>query len=87
MADLSECFAIAIRELHATTDLLTEHAIFCYQVRIAKPEFCVNRLGNRPQQFLPVHTSIILAKTSSINDQYGRKCHEIQGEARIMIEA
>ena len=42
MADLSECFAIAIRELHATTDLLTEHAIFCYQVRIAKPEFCVN---------------------------------------------
>jgi hypothetical protein len=80
-ADLSEGLAIAIRELHATTDLLTENAIFCSQVRIAKPELCVNGLGNRPQQFLPIHTSITPAKTSSIDDQYGRKCREIQGEA------
>jgi hypothetical protein len=81
LADLSECFAIAIRELHATTDLLTENTIFCYQVPTAKPEFFVNGLGNRPQQFLPVHTSSTPAKTSSIDDQYGRKCHEIQVEA------
>jgi hypothetical protein len=62
LADLSECLAIALCELHATTDLLTENAIFCYQVRIAKPEFFVNRRGDRPEQFLPVHTSIILAR-------------------------
>jgi len=81
LAKLGECFAIAIRELHATVDLLTENAILGDQVRITKSELFVNRLGDRPPQFLPVHTSITPAKTSSIDDQYGRKRHAIQGEA------
>ena len=80
LAKLGECFAIAIRELHATVDLLTENAILGDQVRIAKPERFVNRRGDRPQQSLPVHTSITPAKTSSIDDEYGRKCHAIQVE-------
>ena len=81
LAKLGECCAIAIRELHPTVDLLTENAILGDQVRIAKPELFVNRLGDRPQQFLPVHTAITPAKTSSIDDQYGRKRHAIQVEA------
>jgi hypothetical protein len=81
LANLGEFFAIAIRELHATSDLLTEHAILCYQVRIAKPEFFVNRLGDRPEQFLPVHTSNTPTKASYVDNQYGRKRNEIQVEA------
>jgi hypothetical protein len=81
LANLGECLAIAIRELHTTSDLLTENAILCYQVRIAKPEFFVNRRGDRPEQFLPVHTSNTPNKTSYVDDQYGRKRNEIQVEA------
>ena len=81
LANLGECFTIAIRELHAASDLLTEHAILCYQIRIAKPELFVNRRGDRPEQFLPVHTSNTPTKASYIEDQYGRKRNEIQVEA------
>jgi hypothetical protein len=87
LANLGECFTITIRELHAASDLLTENAILCHQVRIAQPELFVNRRGDRPEQCLPVHTSNILTKTSYIDDQYGRKRNEIQVEAWIMVEA
>src|SRR6516165_7425388 len=87
LAKLGEDFAIAVREVHTTTDLLAENAILGYQVRIAKPELFVNRRGDRPQQFLPIHTSITPAKTSSMDDQYGRKRHEIQAETGLMVEA
>jgi len=83
-ANLGEFFAIAIRELHATIDLLAENAILSYQVRIAQPELFVNRLGDRPQQFLPVHTSktpLPRHLTSYIDAQYGLKRNEIQVEA------
>jgi len=49
LAMLGECLTIAIRELHATSDLLTKQAILCYQVRIAKPDRLVNRRGDRPE--------------------------------------
>jgi len=84
--NLGKALAIAICELHATPDLLTENAILGYQVRTAKPELFVNRLGDRPEQFLPVHTSIILAKTAYMDEQYGRKRHEFQVEACITVE-
>src|SRR6266571_750027 len=72
--NLGKALAIAICELHATPDLLTENAILGYQVRIAKPELFVNRLGDRPEQFLPVHTSktpLPRHLTSYIDAQYG----------------
>src|SRR5712692_1684518 len=81
LAKLGEYLAITIRELHAAVDLLAENAILGSQVRIAQPELFVNRLGDRPEQFLPVHTSIIPAKTSHIDGQYGRKRNEMQVEA------
>jgi hypothetical protein len=46
LAKLGECLAIADREVHTTADLLAEHTILGYQVRIAQPEFFVNRLGD-----------------------------------------
>jgi hypothetical protein len=78
---LSECSAIAVGELYATGELLAENAILGDQVRIAQAELFVNRRGDRPQQLLPVHLSIILATTSYIDNQYGRKRYEIQVEA------
>ena len=87
LAQLGECFAIAVREVHTTADLLAENTILGYQVCIAQPEFFVNRLGDRPQQFLPVHTSITPATTSYMDDQYGRKRHEIQAETGLMVDA
>jgi hypothetical protein len=45
LAKLGECFAIADHEVHTTADLLAENTILGYQVRIAQPEFFVNRLG------------------------------------------
>jgi hypothetical protein len=87
LAKLGEYFAIAVREVHTTADLPAEHAILGDQVHIAKPELCVNRRGDRPQQFLPIHTSITPAKTSSMDDQYGRKRHGIQAETGLMVEA
>lgn len=77
-------FALAIRELHAGSDLLAENAILGYQVRMAQPDLFVNRLGDRPQQSLPVHTSTIPAKASSPDGQYRRKRHEIQAEVCSM---
>jgi hypothetical protein len=87
LAKLGECFALAIREVHTTTDLLAENTILGYQVRIAQPEFFVNRRGDRPQQRFPVHTSSTPATTSYMDNQYGRKRHEIQAETRLMIDA
>jgi hypothetical protein len=87
LAKPGECFAITVREVHTTVDVLAEQAILGDQVRIAKPELFVNRLGDRSQQFLPVHTSITPAKTSSMDDQYGRKRSEIQAETELMAEA
>jgi hypothetical protein len=46
LAKLGECFAIAVREVHTTADLLAENAILGYQVRIAQPELFVNRRGD-----------------------------------------
>jgi hypothetical protein len=71
LAHLGECLAIVIRKLHATSDLLTEHAILGDQVRIAKPELFVNRRGVRPEQFLPVHTSHIPTKASHLRISMG----------------
>jgi hypothetical protein len=45
-AQLGERFAVAVRELDATGDLLAEQAILDNQVRIAQPEFFVNRRSN-----------------------------------------
>ena len=87
LAHRGECVAIALRELHATRDLLTEQVILGDQVRITQPELLVNRRGDRPEQFLPVHTSHTPTKASYIEDQYGRKRNEIQVEACIMGEA
>jgi hypothetical protein len=57
---LGECSAIAVGERHAPIDLLTEQAILGDQVCIAQPELFVYRRGDRPQQLLPVHSSLIL---------------------------
>src|SRR5262252_2832937 len=43
LAKLGECFAVAVREVYTTADLLAEHTILGYQVRIAQPEFFINR--------------------------------------------
>jgi hypothetical protein len=87
LAHLGECLAIAIRERHATRDLLPEQAILRDQVRMAKPELLVNRRSDRPEQCLSVHTSHTPPKAAYIEDQYGRKRNEIQVEACIMVEA
>jgi hypothetical protein len=87
LAKLGEYFAIAVREVHTTANLLAEQAILGEQVCIAKPELFVNRRGDRFQQFLPVHPSITPAKTSFMDDQYGRKCSEIQAETELIAEA
>jgi hypothetical protein len=81
LAKLGGGLTVAISQLHATSDLLTEHAIFCDQVRIAQPELFVNRRSDRPEQLLPVHTSHTPTKTPCVDDQYGRKHYEIQVEA------
>jgi hypothetical protein len=83
----SEDSTILIGRRHATGDLLAQKAILGDQVRMTQPECFVNRRGDRPEQFLPVHPSLTPAKTSSIADQYGRKREEIQAEARLMVEA
>jgi hypothetical protein len=67
LAELGECFALIIRELHTTINLLTAKAVLRSQVCITKPKLFVNRRGDRPQQFFPVHTSIIPAKTSYVD--------------------
>ena len=87
MTDLSEEATIAVTELYTTANLLAENAILGSQVRIAEPEFFVNRLGDRPQQFLPVHTSLPAAKPSYIAAQYELRGHGIQAEACIMVKA
>src|SRR5262250_1200149 len=53
LAKLSQRLAFAIRERYATGDLLTEHAILGYQVRIASSQLFVNRRGDRSKEFLP----------------------------------
>jgi hypothetical protein len=54
---------------------------------MTEPEFFVNRLAKRSQQFLPVHTAVTCAKRPCIDNQYGRKRYEIQAEAWLMGEA
>ena len=46
LAKLGECFAIADRKVYTTADLLAEHTILGYQVRMAQPEFFVNKRGD-----------------------------------------
>jgi hypothetical protein len=46
LAHLGERFAVAVRELDATGDLLAENAILGDQVCIAQPELFVNRRGD-----------------------------------------
>jgi hypothetical protein len=57
---LGECSAIAVGERHAPVDLLTAQTILGDQVGMAQPEFFVYRRGDRPQQLLPVHSSLTL---------------------------
>jgi hypothetical protein len=87
LTKLSEDATIAVTELYTTADLLAENAILGCQVRIAEPECFVNRRGDCPQQFLPVHTSLTTAKTSYIDAQYERKRDDIQAEACLMGKA
>jgi hypothetical protein len=87
LAQLGERFAVAVRELDATRNLLAEHAILCGHIGIAQPELFVNRRVDCPEQFLPVHPSTTPAKTFYMKDQYGRKRSEIQAEACVMVEA
>jgi hypothetical protein len=42
-------------------------------------------IGDRPQQFLPVHSLCIPVMTSCIRDQYGPQQVEIQAERRPRI--
>jgi hypothetical protein len=85
-ANLSKDATIAVTKQYATMNLLAENAIFRFQVRIAQPELLVNRCSDRPEQFFPVHSTIVPTKTSSIDEQYGRKRNEIQAEAHIIVE-
>ena len=62
LTDLGQCFALMVSEVHAPGDLLAENAILGCQVRMTQPELFVNRCGNRPQQFLPVHYSSSLPR-------------------------
>ena len=87
LANFGKCFAIAVRQVHATAHLLAEDTVLRCKVGIAQPELFVNRLCDRPQQFLPVHASCIPTKTPSMENQYGRKRSEIQAEACLMGEA
>ena len=49
-AHIGEYVAVAICEQYATVDLLAENRILRCQVCIVKPDFCTNRLFDRPQQ-------------------------------------
>jgi hypothetical protein len=60
LAKLSEGSAIAIAELHATSDLLAEDTILCGYVGITHPKLFVNRRPNRHQQLLPMHACFYL---------------------------
>jgi hypothetical protein len=84
---LSKSAAITIRPPHATANLLAEYAMLSDQVRIAQPELFIHRRRDRPEQFLPIHTAITSAKRSAMENQYGRKGCEIQGEAGILAAA
>jgi hypothetical protein len=46
LADLSQYFAIAVRQVQPTVDLLAEEAVLSYQILVAQPELFVNRLGD-----------------------------------------
>src|SRR5712691_2322493 len=95
-SDLLECFptqlltnfgqglTVAIAERHETRDLLAKDTVLCGNVCIAEPDLFINRFAERSQQFLPVHSSLTLAKRSSIEDQYERTRDEIQGNAYMM---
>jgi hypothetical protein len=72
--------------LHATPDLLTEHAMLGYQRCMASSQLFVNRRSDGLQQFLLVHTFLTPAKTAYMEEQYGRKSNEFQVEACIMVE-
>src|SRR6266571_8486152 len=58
LANRSKLFAIAVREQQAPSDLLTEEAILRQQILIAQPELLVESIGDRTQQFFPVHLSV-----------------------------
>src|SRR5262249_42832337 len=58
LANRSKFFAIAVCEPQAPSDLLAEEAILRQQILIAQPELLVERIGDRPQQFFPVHLSV-----------------------------
>ena len=81
LTKLSEASAIIIRQLYTAGDLLAQQTILCLQVCITQQKLFVNRCSDRPEEFLPVHSSLTLAKTAFIDEQYGRKRREIQDEA------
>ena len=87
LTNLGEGLTITIGQWHTTSDLVAEDPTFGDQVRVAQPELFINRLGDRPEPFLPVHTTITFAKRPFLEEQYGRKRHEFQDEACIMGEA
>jgi hypothetical protein len=65
LTNLSEGLTVASAQWHTTSDLVAEYLIFGYQVRVAQPELFIKRLGDRPEQFLPVHTTVTFAKRPS----------------------
>jgi hypothetical protein len=58
LANRSKLIALAVREPQASSDLLAEEAILRQQILIAQPKLLVERIGDRPQQFFPVHLSV-----------------------------
>ena len=60
LSNLSKGLTVAITQLHTTVKLLAEDTVFRCEIGIAQSEFFVNRLADRPQQFLPIHVSFHL---------------------------
>ena len=64
LTKLSEGSAIIIRQRYTAGALLAQKTILCLQVGMTQHKLFVNRRSNRPEEFLPVHSSLTLAKTT-----------------------